>query len=166
MRQLHRELPSVMKELHRLEFEYADGSGMDFEPYTEFLGEDETRNWIRAWTGNMSLDGTEYRIFGQDGSGGYAAFWCVRPNVSVLGQPIVFFGSEGELGVLASDFWDYLWLLAGGFGPYEALAYPDGERRHTPNSPRSQASTLARTKAHRQKFYSEPVLPFPSLRQA
>jgi len=55
MRRLHREMPGVMQQLNRLEFDYADGKGMDFEPYTEFLSEDETRNWIRAWTGNASF---------------------------------------------------------------------------------------------------------------
>src|SRR5882724_3262967 len=98
MQRLHREMPGVMQQLHRLEFDYAGGRGMDFEPYTEFLSEDETCNWIRAWTANACLEGTEYRIFGQDGTGGYAAFWCIRPDMSVLDQPIVFFGSEGELG--------------------------------------------------------------------
>jgi hypothetical protein len=88
----------------------------------------KTRSWFRAWTGNKELDGYEYLVFGQDGTGGYVAFWCVRPNKGVLDQPIVFFGSEGDVGVVASDFSHYLWLLAGGFGPYEAVAYPD-ERR-------------------------------------
>jgi hypothetical protein len=49
-----------------------------------------------------------------------------------LEQPIVFFGSEGQLGVLANNFWDYLWLLAGGFGPDEALAYPNEKRAAHP----------------------------------
>jgi hypothetical protein len=117
MRQLPREMPGVMIELHQMKFDYADGYGMDFEPYTEFLSEEETCDWIRAWTGNRSLDGTEYRVFGQDGSGGYAAFWCVLPNATILQQPIVFFGSEGELGVLASDFGDYLWGAESGAPP-------------------------------------------------
>jgi len=29
---------------------------------------------------------------------------------------------------VAKNFADYLWLLAGGFGPYEAIAYPGLER--------------------------------------
>src|SRR5262249_34308906 len=125
-------MPEVVKELHRLKFDYSGGEGVDFEPFGDFLPETETRDWIRAWTGNPSLTGSEYRVFGQDGSGGYAAFWCVRPDASILDQPIVFLGSEGELGVVASDFSDYLWLVAGGLGPYEAVAFPDLARR--PNS--------------------------------
>ena len=125
MQQADHTMPQVMKELHKLEFDDVDGDGIDFQPYSEFLSEEETRGWIRAWTGNSTLDGREYRIFGQDGTGGYAAFWCVRHDATLLEQPIVFFGSEGELGVLASNFADYLWLLAGGLGPYEAIAYPD-----------------------------------------
>jgi hypothetical protein len=133
MEKLGRSMPPVLRDLNRMEFDYAGGAGIDFEPYSEFLSEADTRKWIRAWTGNPSLAGEEYRVFGQDGTGGYAAFWCVRPGAPVLQQPIVFFGSEGAVGVLASHFADYLWLLAGGFGPFEALTYSESER--PPNQP-------------------------------
>src|SRR5690242_4705633 len=115
--------PKVLAQLHQLEFDYDEGDGIDFEPYQEFQSADDNADWIRAWTGNKSLDGAEYRVFGQDGTGGYAAFWLVRKDKPILEQPIVFFGSEGELGVVARDFNDYLWLLAGGVGPYEAVSY-------------------------------------------
>ena len=128
MSQLSHSMPDLLKELHLLEFDYAEGEGIDFEPWSEFLSEAETREWIRAWTGNNELDGAEYRVFGQDGTGGYAVIWCVRPDKGLLEQPIVFFGSEGEFGVVASTFADYLWLLAGGFGPNEAVEYADSNR--------------------------------------
>lgn len=32
-----------MKDLHRLTFDYADGRGMDFKPYTDFHSKEETR---------------------------------------------------------------------------------------------------------------------------
>jgi hypothetical protein len=114
--------PKLLAQLHALDVDY-DESGMDFEPYQEFQSADDNSDWIHAWTGNQQLDGAEYRIFGQDGTGGYAAFWMVRKDKPVLDQPIVFFGSEGELGVVARNFDEYLWLLAGGVGPYEAIAY-------------------------------------------
>jgi hypothetical protein len=117
-------LPSALRELHRLEFDYADGDGIDFEPYEAFLSSTETAKWFNAWTGNAEANGAEFRVFGQDGSGGYAAFWLVAPARTVLEQPVVFLGSEGEKGVVAVNFDDYLWLLASGIGPYEAVAYP------------------------------------------
>ena len=46
-----------------------------------------------------------------------------KDGESLLQQPIVFFGSEGEAGVVAAEFDDYLWLLAQGIGPMEALEY-------------------------------------------
>lgn len=117
--------PPVLTALHQLPFDYADGEGMDFEPYEAFQSAQDNEFWIRAWTGNQELDGADLRVFGQDGTGGYVAFWLVREGVDLLAQPIVFFGSEGELGVVARDFDDYLWLLANGVGPYEAVAgYP------------------------------------------
>lgn len=119
--------PPLLAELNDLEYDYADGNGIDFEPYSEFLDAEETTVWFRAWTGNNSADGTCFRIFGQDGTGGYAAFWIATPDHSILEQPIVFLGSEGETGVVASNFDSYLWLLANGLGPCEAVAYPDSE---------------------------------------
>jgi hypothetical protein len=132
MSQVNETFPPLLAELHKLEFDYADGEGIDFEPYTEFLSAEDTKSWIQAWTGNNSLEGHEYRVFGQDGSGGYAAFWCVRAEQAILEQPIVFFGSEGDLGIVASNFADYLWLLAGGIGPFEAVAYPVVEKPPNP----------------------------------
>jgi hypothetical protein len=35
----------------------------------------------------------------------------------------VFLGSEGEIGPIACDLADFLYLLAGGVGPYEAVEY-------------------------------------------
>jgi hypothetical protein len=117
-------LPPPLRELHELEFDYAGGQGIDFEPYSTFLSARETCDWFRAWTGNKEVDGSEFRIFGQDGTGGYAAFWLVEPSRNVLEQPIVFLGSEGETGLVATNFQEYLWLLAGGIGPCEAVVNP------------------------------------------
>lgn len=151
-----RNLPPVLTALHRLEFDYDDGEGMDFEPYDAFMSARETESWIRAWTGNKALTGAEYRIFGQDGTGGYAAIWLARPGAALLAQPIVFFGSEGELAVIAADFADYLWLLAGGLGPYEAASGRDRgpsapftafAREHAPAAEKSASEVLARARA-------------------
>ena len=128
MADFDRTLPAALAEANALDYDYDDGEGVDFEPYSEFQSADDNATWIRAWTGNQELDGSEYRVFGQDGTGGYAAFWIVREGQPLEEQPIVFFGSEGELGVVARHLGDYLWLLAGGFGPLEAIAYPDADR--------------------------------------
>ena len=128
-----RTLPPLLAELHRLELDYADGEGIDFEPFDEFLSASENASWIAAWTGNKALDGAEYRIFGQDGTGGYAAFWLTRESAPLLEQPIVFLGSEGDVGVIARDFADYLWLLAAGLGPFEAIECPSSQCRGLPH---------------------------------
>jgi len=123
-----RSMPKALSELLELAFDYADGNGMDFEPYTDFLSLEDTRSWIQAWTGNKELSGEEYLVFGQDGTGGYAAIWRAWADKGLLDQPVVFFGSEGDLGIIAENFSSFLWLLAGGFGPYEAVAYPAEDR--------------------------------------
>ena len=130
MDQRDRQIPDVLRQLNSMDFDYADGEGIDFEPFSEFLSLDKTRKWIQAWTGNTSLDGHEYLVFGSDGAGGSAAFWCCESDKDILDQPIVFFGSEGELAVIASNFGDYLWLLAGNLGPAEATLYPEQRVTH------------------------------------
>ncbi|MCY0938767.1 SMI1/KNR4 family protein [Streptomyces sp. H34-S4] len=62
-------------------FGYEDGNGVDFEPFPAFLSAAETTEWFQAWTGNGELDGREFRAFGQDGTGGYAAFWLIRGHL-------------------------------------------------------------------------------------
>lgn len=119
------QFPELITKLHELDFDFAEG--IDFQPFNEFLSEQDTLFWFRAWTGNNEIEQTNSLVFGQDGTGGYAAIWNIVPNVPLLEQPIVFFGSEGELGVVAKNFHDYLWLLASGHGAYEAIAYPDDE---------------------------------------
>ena len=56
--------PTLLMQLHQLEFDYDDGDGIDFEPYQEFQSAKDTGDWIKAWTGNHDLRGSEYRIFG------------------------------------------------------------------------------------------------------
>jgi hypothetical protein len=161
MTNFSRELPPVLKELNALEYDYADGEGMDFEPYEEFQSAEENASWIRAWTGNKELTGAEYRIFGQDGTGGLAAIWLAREGKSLLEQPIVFFGSEGELGVVASTFDDYLWLLAGGVGPLEAVSgygrepnatFTEFATKHAKGQKKTAGDVLASAKAAFPKF--------------
>ncbi|WP_394846273.1 hypothetical protein LZC95_02265 [Pendulispora brunnea] len=115
--------PTVLKSLHELKFDYARGKGIDFEPFEEFLSPIETSDWIQLWSGNDEVDGRDFRIFGRDGSGSHGAFWLAREGKPLLDQPIVFVSSEGEAGVLAASFEDYLWLLAQGYGPREAFTY-------------------------------------------
>jgi hypothetical protein len=119
-------LPELVQQANRLPYDYADGEGIDFEPYDTFLSANETGHWFIAWTDNPNADASYFRVFGQDGSGGYAAFWTVRNTPDLLAQPIVFLGSEGETAILARNFYDYLWLLAAGLGPCEATSFPDG----------------------------------------
>ncbi len=116
----NRQFPDALAAAMAVPFDYDRGDGVDFEPFPAFLSAEDTTGWLRAWTGNGELDGDIFRVFGQDGSGGYAAFWMVRPDRPLADQPVVFLGSEGETGVVARDLGDFLWVLAGGFGPREA----------------------------------------------
>jgi hypothetical protein len=125
-------LPDLVRQANRLRYDYADGDGIDYEPFETFLSSVETEDWFRAWTGNQNAEFACFRVFGQDGAGGYVAFWVVRDVLDILCQPIVFLGSEGEIAVLARNFKDYLWLLAAGIGPSEAASCPDEPRLAQP----------------------------------
>ncbi|MEU4357854.1 SMI1/KNR4 family protein [Streptomyces virginiae] len=150
-----RQFPAALAAAMAVPIDYADGDGIDFEPYEAFLSAEDTTDWFRAWTGNNELDGDAFRVFGQDGTGGYAAFWLVRPGLPAAEQPVVFLGSEGETAVVARDLGDFLWLLADGCGPYEAAApygadwtsRPDGAltavaERFAPDSRRSAGAVI------------------------
>jgi hypothetical protein len=165
MRDFDQTFPDLLAELHELDVDF-DEENIDFEPYQEFLCAEDNTSWIRSWTGNESLSGSEYRVFGQDGTGGYAAFWFARKDKPLLDQPVVFFGSEGELGMVATDFYDYLWLLAGGFGPYEAVEskrhkakvnaeFTKFAERHAKNRKKKPQDVIAAVKAEFPKFVAD-----------
>ncbi|RPF31171.1 SMI1/KNR4 family protein [Streptomyces sp. TLI_185] len=127
-----RRFPPALVAVAEVAFDYDDGEGIDFEPYNAFDSAEETTDWIRHWTGNHELDGDAYRVFGQDGTGGLAALWCVRPGRPLAEQPVVFLGSEGERGVVAGNLSDFLWVLADGLGPMEVIEYEQREARPNP----------------------------------
>lgn len=156
-------LPPLLQALHQVPFAYADGQGIDFLPLPALQTAAKTKVWLKAWTGNSTLTGAEYRVFGHDRLGGTAACWLAHPDAGLLQQPIVFFGSHGELGVVAADFADYLWLLAAGLGPSEAVCVGvDGEvpeasftafaATHAPAAKKSAAAVLARAKHEFVRF--------------
>ncbi|MDX2295741.1 MULTISPECIES: SMI1/KNR4 family protein [Streptomyces] len=129
-----RQFPAALAAAMATRFDYSGGDGVDFEPFKAFLPAEETTDWLRAWTGNGELRGDDFRVFGQDGSGGYVAFWLVRPGLILADQPVVFLGSEGETGVVAGDLGGFLWLLADGFGPWEAATSYEPDWTPRPNN--------------------------------
>jgi hypothetical protein len=165
-----RVFPAALAALSGIDFPYdydektdtPDPGNIDYEPYDEFDSAEETTDWIRAWTGNKELDGDAFRVFGQDGTGGLAVLWLVRPG-ALTEQPVAFFGSEGEVGVVARGLGEFLWLLAGGVGPQEAVEFgsdsgvPHEELRavaekHSGVEPRTPAEVLAAARAEFPDF--------------
>lgn len=139
-----RQLPAALAAAMAVRLKCMGEDRVDFEPYELFLTADETTDWFRAWTGNAELNGDDFRVFGQDGTGGYAAFWLVRPGMELAKQPVVFLGSEGETGVVASDMDAFLWLLADGFGPWEAATSDEPEPDWAPQVNRDLAAIAER----------------------
>ncbi|MFI6864053.1 SMI1/KNR4 family protein [Streptomyces sp. NPDC050421] len=124
-----RSFPPALAEVGRTKFPYEDDDSIDFEPYEAFEPAEKTTAWLRQWTGDDELDGSAYRVFGQDGTGGLAALWLARPGLPLADQPVVFMGSEGENGVVAGSLSDFLWVLADGLGPCEVVVFQDHASR-------------------------------------
>ena len=154
------EFPALLTRLHELEFGF---DVMDFEPYNQFWPSSQNSSWFQAWTGNESVEADGFRVFGTDGTGGQVAFWLVNHGAKLFDQPVVFLGSEGETGVVACDFGDYLWLLAGSIGPMEAVEYgadkakpqkhfEDFAREVAPGKQKTPAEVLALAKAKHPGF--------------
>jgi hypothetical protein len=125
-------LPAALAEMAEIGFNNKsenenEACSCDFELYEEFETLEETSDWFRMWTGNDEVDGRQFRFFGSTGGGDYVGFWLVRPNVAVTEQPVVYIGSEGELGVAARNLGDLLVLFANGSGPAEAFDDPQRE---------------------------------------
>ena len=120
-----------------------EGEGGNLGEIDLELGAQIEPGTLTAWTGNPDAE-REFRIFAQDGGGGVVAFWLVHAGKPYEEQPIVFLGSEGEVGPIACDLADFLYLLAGGVGPYEAIEY--GSTSGKPTFPKigKLAATLAK----------------------
>ncbi|MDQ2584076.1 SMI1/KNR4 family protein [Saccharothrix yanglingensis] len=158
-----RDFPPALHALAGLDL---DPGEYDYEPYPEFTSAGETTDRLRSWTGNDELDGAPYRVFAQDGTGGLAALWLTRPGAPLDGQPVVFLGSEGAVGVVARDLGDFLWLMADGVGPMEAVEFgatgsaPNAELRavaeeFAPGRERTAAAVLAAARAEFPDFAEE-----------
>jgi hypothetical protein len=157
-----RRFPPALADVARVEFEYDEGEGVDYEPYDAFDPAQETTDWLRHWTGNHELDGDAYRVFGQDGTGGLCALWCVRPGRPLAEQPVAFLGSEGERGVVAGNLSDFLWLLAEGLGPMEVVEYEQYEGR--PNAALTELAERHATTPRRtaREIITEAQAEFPT----
>ncbi len=112
-------LPPALAAAPAVRFDRVGGDGVGFEPFPAFLSPAETTERLRSRTGNEQLTGEDFRVVGQDGTGGHAAFRRVRPDPALEGRPVVFLGPEDETGVVARDRGSFLWLLADGIGPRE-----------------------------------------------
>ncbi|WP_405972564.1 SMI1/KNR4 family protein [Streptomyces sp. NBC_00988] len=145
-----REFPAPLAAAMAVRLDLVGEDGVDFEPFEAFLPAGETTDWFRAWTGNGEVDGDGFRVFGQDGTGGYAAFWLVRAGRALVEQPVVFLGSEGETGIVARDLGAFLWVLADGFGPWEAAVSYEPEPDWIPRPHRELTAVAEQFAPHRR----------------
>lgn len=114
--------PAPLQQLSEIDLWPEDAEdAIDLEVYDEWLDDEETLDWWRAWTGNDDLASAPFHIFGQDGTGGFVGFFDRSGGTPLTECPIVFLGSEGAKGVVAADLNDFLGLLAQGTGPFEAV---------------------------------------------
>lgn len=83
--------------------------GFEFVP--DFDSEDFT-----AWFRTPATDHRNYLCrFAQEGTGGLFCFWNKDGGDDYSNSPVIYLGSEGERGVAARNFDDFLRVLSSGF---------------------------------------------------
>ncbi|MFJ4681684.1 SMI1/KNR4 family protein [Kitasatospora sp. NPDC088783] len=139
-----RSFPPALAAAMATPFDCDGGDRVDFEPFLPSCPPRRPPTGSGPGPATEDLHGDGFRIFGQDGTGGYAGLWLARPTPALAEQPVVFLGSEGETAVIARDLGDFLWLLADGLGLCEA-ADPHERRRAARPAPglRSVAEKFA-----------------------
>ncbi|HVI00820.1 MAG TPA: hypothetical protein VM869_19015 [Enhygromyxa sp.] len=80
----------------------------------ELRDPEESDGDIKAWLGALPSDGTRFIVFAQDGTGSLFCLWLRPGHDDVEAAPVVYLGSEGELGVLGKDPAAFLELVASG----------------------------------------------------
>lgn len=86
---------------------------------------------LEAWLGDAAK-ARKFTPLGQgDHSGSILAAWTAT-STDVLEQPVLFFGSEGQLAILAEDVKAFLGLLATGHAPYDLAEENYQPRQQTP----------------------------------
>lgn len=100
-----------------------------------------------------------------DGAGGRAMVWRARPGRPLSDQPIVFLGSEGEVGVVAGNLSDFLWVLADGYGPMEAALAEELASR--PEQPLARLAERHATTPRRtaEEIVTETRAEFPTFKE-
>jgi hypothetical protein len=119
--------PAALTELAQVQFDFGDDYDVDFDPGDQFEDPAETAAWFREWTGNDAADARPLLVFGRDFSGGLVGFWQEHVGGDITEQPVVFLGSEGQTGVVALNLSGFLWLVADGWGPAEAVFYREND---------------------------------------
>jgi|JI10StandDraft_1071094.scaffolds.fasta_scaffold08350_11 hypothetical protein len=94
---------------------------VDLELYPDLLTPERTRDELRSWVGKTITSPLPFRPFGQDATGSLYCFWESQPDTPLTAQPIIYFGSEGDIGVVGRDLPDFLALLSRGVEPYDVF---------------------------------------------
>jgi hypothetical protein len=100
-----------------------DPAEVDLEMLPAFESPAETRAWLESWSGKQPTAADRLRPFAQDGSGGQVVIWLQTPTAPLDRQPIVLFGSEGALGVVARDLPDFIRLLGASLAPVAVVEH-------------------------------------------
>jgi hypothetical protein len=98
-------LPSIFEGLAEIGAEHSE---------FELRDPAESDGDIKAWLGALPKDGTRFIVFAQDGMGSLFCLWLRPGHKDVETAPVVYLGSEGELGVLGKDPAAFLEFVASG----------------------------------------------------
>lgn len=158
-------LPPALQDLAKVDRLWDVEEGVDLELYRHLPTPAEAADQLRRLTGTAAAEPVPFRFFGEDGTGSQYCFWLMRTDAPLEEQPVAFFGSEGELGVLAKDLPDFLLLLSRRISVFDVIekAKKFAERpmpeiravaeRHFPEAlPRATESVVAEARALNKAF--------------
>lgn len=113
---MKRTLPDKLAQMKKKKFHLEHLDGFEFQE-----ADQETLDaWFNTKNGNQS----KYLYsFAQDGTGGMFCLWSESGSNDLENGQVVYLSSEGDFGVLAANFDDFLSVLAGGLNLYDLVFY-------------------------------------------
>lgn len=114
-------LPIALQDLGKVDQLWDVEEGVDLELDSGLSTLQEAAQELQSWLGTAPAVVVPIRWFGQDRSGGRYGLWILHAEAALEAQPVVFFGSEGEHGVIARDLADFLVLLSRGISVLDVI---------------------------------------------
>jgi len=112
------ELPQTLVELIKFSDKYEEESFVE----SFYLNDDIEEDFFETWLDNGETDAEKRKEYAEhmlvfacaDGTGGAYAMWIQEGNTDLEEAPIIFYGSEGEIEIVAQNLKELIKILSWG----------------------------------------------------